>query len=1060
MKPSYFLLSLFLILTLNTQILQAKAPEITLVSGAGPHPEATTEIDLQINTAEPSRCRWSYGEGYPFGAMYLEFDTANERDHFYTVSGIYKGSTTAYFVKCQDLATSIESSKDYRIDVIFGSGTVKLETLSGEGPHPSDVSEIDLVLKSDQSAECRVSAMKGYPYGALYQTLDSLDGLIHRYHIGGIYKGKSQDYFIKCKSLVTGVISQQDYVVSVEIEGDEIPTATINLESIFPANHSVSVPVNSTISIGYGETLNPDALEYELKLTSGGYEVEGATLIEASSIHFYPHNALQYDTTYHVSVAGKMGARQLESSQFSFKTKVHEPIEVTNTYPAPSSIGVSTGINIISEFSAPIDDPNTMVGLRVKQGDLLVQGHLKVLGNRIEFNPDEDLLPGVDVEVNIELTFEDQASPLQHQWRFKTAAEQVALCDDYYVSDFRLLDARDISEIPRVEKPGKSTSFIDPTFGTCIARVTDHSQEPPVNFARAEYSRRQAFNANNTYVAALAEDGHWHLYNANSNQYEKLLEGPASDAELQWDPINPDLLYFMDLNGGMKIYELDIRTNSRSVLADFEHRLPWSSASRVWTKSEGTFSADGRYWGMQVETADFQPLGLMVWDRKTDRIVGTWDFAAKGVGRPDHTSMSPSGDYIVASWDGNEFGTTAFIRDFSKQIKLHHKSEHSDIALLENGHDAYVSVDYQSNGGEVFMVEIQTNTRTPLFDTYIDGSATALHFSGKAYKKPGWVLVSTYGGVTRNSEHVWLHDKVFALELKRNPNILGIAHHHSLARGYWTEPHATVNQDFTRVAFNSNWNVDSETDVDLYQVVLPEDVLKPSEVENPGGQLPLINPKLSFKPNHILFVGNSLTGHYDIPSTLKQMAEEKGVSLEIDTEIYGGSTFQQHYYRADTRDKLSQGNYELVVLQGGAYGAITNTESFFTYGSLLSETVVQSNMTPLFYMTWHHRDYFSSEARLVKENYLSLANRNQQTLSPVGVAFTKVVSQFPDIQLFSDGTHQNETGAYLSALVFYGLLLQEKPTELVFNGSIDPSVAEILKQVAEETLTEVNGLFK
>jgi hypothetical protein len=60
--------------------------------------------------------------------------------------------------------------------------------------------------------------------------------------------------------------------------------------------------------------------------------------------------------------------------------------------------------------------------------------------------------------------------------------------------------------------------------------------------------------------------------------------------------------------------------------------LPWSTAARVWTKSEGSPSADGRYWGFQVETSNFEPLGLMVWDRHTDAILGTWDFAEHGAG--------------------------------------------------------------------------------------------------------------------------------------------------------------------------------------------------------------------------------------------------------------------------------------------------------------------------------------------------------------------------------------------------------------------------------------------
>ncbi|MNU05840.1 hypothetical protein D3C72_2507930 [compost metagenome] len=54
-----------------------------------------------------------------------------------------------------------------------------------------------------------------------------------------------------------------------------------------------------------------------------------------------------------------------------------------------------------------------------------------------------------------------------------------------------------------------------------------------------------------------------------------------------------------------------------------------------------------------------------------------------------------------------------------------------------------------------------------------------------------------------------------------------LAHHRSTRESYWTSPVASVNRDFTRVVFNSNWGVKSQTDVDAYVVEIPAGVLKP-----------------------------------------------------------------------------------------------------------------------------------------------------------------------------------------------------------------------------------------
>src|SRR3546814_12955288 len=82
------------------------------------------------------------------------------------------------------------------------------------------------------------------------------------------------------------------------------------------------------------------------------------------------------------------------------------------------------------------------------------------------------------------------------------------------------------------------------------------------------------------------------------------------------------------------------------------------------------------------------------------------------------------------------------------------------------------------------MLDIDTGVKTVLFPTYIAGTATAYHISGKAFAKPGWVLMSTYA---RFGAEKWLHERVMAVELKANPTIINIAHHHTNYNVYWTE---------------------------------------------------------------------------------------------------------------------------------------------------------------------------------------------------------------------------------------------------------------------------------
>ena len=452
-------------------------------------------------------------------------------------------------------------------------------------------------------------------------------------------------------------------------------------------------------------------------------------------------------------------------------------------------------------------------------------------------------------------------------------AQSLGKCSSFYPAGFSVAEGKVNPAMPALTKPAQGVVVKEPNFNTCLVRGTNHSGTPSTQFARNDYSRRQAFNANNTYFIVYTGGGWWHLYDANTMKYLRQLSPKvanssisnefhlAADAEPQWHPTDPNILYYLPTNGGTKLLKLDVRTNTHSIAADFAGKLPsWASTARhIWTKSEGSPSADGRYWGFQVENSNFGLLGYMVWDLQNNRLVGS----VQNTSRPDHSSMSAAGRWYVTSSDSN--GTWAWAPDFSKKKLLLHKSEHSDLALGPNGEDYYLSIDFQSNNGDVFFINIDscpsvapTATtapecpRTALFPTYVNGSTSSFHFSGKGMKKPGWAVASTYGTkASRDGTYPWFSNKVFAFELKANPRVYPLAYTRRVGGGtYWSEPQASVSRDFTRVAFNSNWGAAGD-DIDDYIVHIPSSALpggttttRPSHVTG-GNSQPMQTPSAS-----------------------------------------------------------------------------------------------------------------------------------------------------------------------------------------------------------------------
>ena len=389
--------------------------------------------------------------------------------------------------------------------------------------------------------------------------------------------------------------------------------------------------------------------------------------------------------------------------------------------------------------------------------------------------------------------------------------------------------------------------------GTAITPIPDRQQTEQTPYLRNDYSRRQAFNADSSRFLLEDTAGFWHVFDARTGQPLQVLDNLtgdatrlAGDAEPFWHPTDPNRLYFLPTNGlGMQIFQLDLGTRTVTTVADMgpQIRQVWPDADMAYTKAEGSPSADGRYWCLMARHYDdtgSQPMrGVFTWDLQENRLVGTLTMDSA----PDHVSMSPSGRYCVVSHEkASGPGTRAYNRTFSAPyndqiaagyLQLHENSEHSDIAFNRQLQDVYVAIDYQSNTGDVFMHNLDTDRRTTLFPSYLDRTAFSIHVSGKAYAKPGWALITTYGEYHADAmdsalppaQRQWPHRKMFAVSLDEQPRIRSIAAIHPNVYQYEDEPHGTVNRDFTRMLFNSTWNGGSVNDMEVFMVAVPPDAL-------------------------------------------------------------------------------------------------------------------------------------------------------------------------------------------------------------------------------------------
>lgn len=403
-----------------------------------------------------------------------------------------------------------------------------------------------------------------------------------------------------------------------------------------------------------------------------------------------------------------------------------------------------------------------------------------------------------------------------------------------YPPDLSLITGTQVYPVPDIPEPAPRQWFTDPTFGTCMVRVTDRANDlspgdPSPGLAN-EYARVQSFNADGSRLLSYGTEGTWYLYDAQT-----LL--PLGDLpigiEPRWDADDPDVLYYLDET---RLLSYDVQTQVQSEVHDFADDLPGQNLAAVWTRYEGSPSRDRRYWGLMAEDEDWIPVAFLVYDRQADQVTVRDMRGVPGIEEDvDHVTMSPLGTYFIASFDlsceEGQLGTDAhpcglmvYDRDLTSGRGLLRIIGHYDPVLDAQGREVIVYQDIDTD--YISMLDLETGAVTPLWEIDFSHTAIGLHFSGLAFERPGWALVSTHDDDPLT--YTWMDDQVFVIELKAEGRVVRLAHTHSVVNDdldldYWAEPHATVNPDMTRVLFTTDWGRSGTGEVEMFMIALPPD---------------------------------------------------------------------------------------------------------------------------------------------------------------------------------------------------------------------------------------------
>ena len=427
------------------------------------------------------------------------------------------------------------------------------------------------------------------------------------------------------------------------------------------------------------------------------------------------------------------------------------------------------------------------------------------------------------------------------------------------------------ANLPRPELfDGTDATKQDGAFGAQLFRVTLPATltDNAATSMYPDYAKVQAWNSDGTRLMVYSNNGFIHLLDGNTYAYieeltsAKGLQYGGQDLEPRWSHTDPNVFYYVV---GMKLNAYDISTHSTTTVHWFtDSEIGCTGCANIHNGDEGNSDDTDRYWAFyaQLGAPSYAQQVIFSYDTETNAVVASKsltgsDFcgSAPCPTKLNWVGMSHSGAQLMAQWqlpqtDGDMTtrgkGTESFDRNLNYLAKISEKNWHADLAQTADGKDVYVGSSRLNlrNGYRAIRV-VDLNNGAILKSCMLPQSQYN-HVSGRTDGSllKGWVLYSTYDQ-TGQGKGIDIPGGILAVEnFALNIDtceVRRIVHNQSnwSYRNYFSEPHASMNGDFTKIIWGSNWRMKSDK-VQAYVTELPkvQQVFKPVTIP----QVAVISP--------------------------------------------------------------------------------------------------------------------------------------------------------------------------------------------------------------------------
>ena len=224
----------------------------------------------------------------------------------------------------------------------------------------------------------------------------------------------------------------------------------------------------------------------------------------------------------------------------------------------------------------------------------------------------------------------------------------------------------------------------------------------------------------------------------------------------------------------------------------------------------------------------------------------------------------------------------------------------------------------------------------------------------------------------------------------------------------------------------------------------------------------------------VLFIGNSYTSYNNLPLLVKNLSTSAGKTLNIDSNMPGGYLMSSHLNDATTLSKISQGNWDYVILQEQSQSP---TIDYYRYNDMypamtdLKSVIEQYNPCAkiITYMTWGRRfggqqcdpsgtycspvfTNFNHMQDSLTSAYLEISEQLNIQCAPVGVTWQNILNDTTLVLHSGDNSHPNIDGSYVAALSIFSSIWKQGTSGLTYTAGLSNQLAQYYQSKSDNTI--------